>query len=67
MLAFKTLRSAGPSFQECQMSRKAIAGFVIVALAAVLIVGLRTVNRADAAAEDCYSGDQGPSTPVICG
>lgn len=46
--------------------RKATAAAVIVALSVLLIVALRTANRADAAGSDCYSGDQGPSTPTIC-
>jgi len=49
------------------MRTKAVASALIVVLAALLFVGLRSANRADAAADDCYSGDQGPSTPVVCG
>ena len=48
------------------MNKKAIAVVVIAGLTALLAYGLRTGNRADAAASDCYSGDQGSSTPTIC-
>jgi hypothetical protein len=48
------------------MNRKATAVVVIVGLSVLLFLGLRTANRADAAADDCYSGDQGPSTPTVC-
>jgi hypothetical protein len=48
------------------MNKKAIAVVAIVGLTALLAIGLRTGNRAAAAASDCYSGDQGPSTPTIC-
>jgi hypothetical protein len=49
------------------MKLKAITGMLIVAGAALLFIGLRSANRADAAAGDCYSSAQGPSTPTICG
>ena len=49
------------------MRTKAIAAAVIVSLGIVLAIGLRTVNRADAAGGNCYSAAQGPSTPTICG
>ena len=49
------------------MRIKAIAAAVIVVAGIVLAVGLRTVNRADAAGGNCYSAAQGPSTPTICG
>lgn len=48
------------------MRTKAAAFAVIVALAIALAVGLRTANRADAAAGNCYAGDQGPATPTVC-
>jgi hypothetical protein len=48
------------------MNRKALAiSVVIVAVVAAAAV-LRTSNRADAAAGDCYAADSGPSTPTIC-
>jgi hypothetical protein len=48
------------------MRLKAITGLVIVALSAAAFVAMRGENRAGAAAADCYSADQGPSTPTIC-
>jgi xanthine/uracil permease len=48
------------------MRTKVIAFGVIVGLALVLAMGLRMVNRADAARSDCFSDSQGPSTPTIC-
>ena len=48
------------------MSKKAIAFMMIAGLSVALIAALRMGNRADAAAGDCYSDTQGPSTPTIC-
>lgn len=48
------------------MRVKAIAVLLIVAVSAALFVGLRSSNRADAAAGDCYSDAAGPATPTIC-
>jgi hypothetical protein len=48
------------------MRTKAIAFAVIVGLATVVAIGLRTVDRADAAGGNCYSAAQGPSTPTVC-
>ena len=48
------------------MNRKTTAVVVIAGLSVLLFLGLRTSNRADAAAGDCYSDGQGPSTPTIC-
>jgi hypothetical protein len=48
------------------MSKKTIAVAVIVALAVALAAVLRTTNRADAAAGNCYSDAKGPSEPTIC-
>ena len=48
------------------MNTKAIAVVLIVALAIVVGMVLRTANRADAAAGNCYSEGQGPSEPTIC-
>jgi hypothetical protein len=48
------------------MRVKAIAFLVIVAASALLFVLMRSENRADAAGGNCYSADQGPSTPTIC-
>jgi hypothetical protein len=48
------------------MSRKAAAIVLIAGLSLALAWGLRTANRADASASDCYSDGQGPSTPTVC-
>jgi hypothetical protein len=48
------------------MRVKAIAFLVIVAASAALFVAMRGENRADAAAGNCYSSAQGPSTPTLC-
>jgi hypothetical protein len=48
------------------MRTKVIAIAAIVGLALALAAGLRTANRADAAAGNCFSDAQGPSTPTIC-
>jgi hypothetical protein len=49
------------------MRTKIIAFLVIVAASAGLFAVMRGENRADAAAGDCYSAAQGPSTPTVCG
>lgn len=48
------------------MRKKVVIITVIVGLALLLVAGLRTANRADAAASDCFSDSQGPTTPTIC-
>lgn len=48
------------------MSMKAIAVMVVVGLAVVLVITMRTSSRADAAAGDCYAATSGPATPTIC-
>jgi hypothetical protein len=48
------------------MQFKAIAFLVIVGLSLVLFVAMRKENRADAAAGNCYTSAQGPSSPTIC-
>jgi hypothetical protein len=48
------------------MRVKAIAFALIIGLAVALALGMRTGNRADAAGGNCYSDQQGPSTPTIC-
>jgi hypothetical protein len=47
------------------MNRKIISA-VVVAAALALAAWLRTDNRADAAAGNCYSETQGPNEPTIC-
>jgi hypothetical protein len=58
--------SQGIGFRIIAMNTKAIAVLLIIGLAFVLGVVLRTANRADAAAGDCYSEGPGPSEPTIC-
>ena len=48
------------------MRMKAIAFALIIGLAVVLALGLRSANRADAANGNCYSDQKGPATPTIC-
>jgi hypothetical protein len=48
------------------MKRKTIATVLTVGVAVLLVVALRTANRADAAAGDCFSDSAGPATPTIC-
>jgi hypothetical protein len=48
------------------MRTKAIAFLMIAAVSAALFVAIRSDNRADAAAGDCYSDATGPATPTIC-
>ena len=48
------------------MKMKTTAVVLIVGLSVLLVFAFRTANRADAAASDCYSDGQGPSTPTIC-
>jgi hypothetical protein len=48
------------------MRTKAVAVCLVIGLAVVLAVTLRSANRADAAGGNCYSETQGPTTPTIC-
>lgn len=48
------------------MGKKSIAVVLIIAIAVAMGVALRTTNRADAAAGNCYSDSQGPSKPTLC-
>ena len=50
----------------CSVNRKAIGFVVVVGLAVLLVVGVRTANRADAAKSDCFSDSDGPAAPTIC-
>lgn len=49
------------------MRTKIIAALVIVAASGAVFAIMHSESRADAAAGDCYSAAQGPSTPTICG
>jgi hypothetical protein len=48
------------------MRVRPITVLVIVALSAAAFVAVRSANRADAAAGNCYSEAAGPSSPTIC-
>jgi hypothetical protein len=48
------------------MNGRAIAILAVVGLAIILAFALRSTNRADAAAGNCYAATTGPSTPTIC-
>lgn len=46
--------------------KKSVVIVLVVAIAVAMGVALRSTNRADAAAGNCYSDSQGPNTPTIC-
>ena len=48
------------------MKTKTTAIVVIIAVALAAGYALRSSNRADAAAGNCYSDAKGPSEPTIC-
>jgi hypothetical protein len=48
------------------MKMKVTAVALIVGVALVLAVALRTANRSEAAAGKCYSHAKGPSEPTVC-
>jgi hypothetical protein len=48
------------------MSRKTTVLAAVLGLAIVLGVAMRSANRADAAAGNCYAESKGPSEPTIC-
>ena len=48
------------------MKMKVTAVALIVGVALALAVAMRTTNRADAAAGNCYSDAKGPSEPTVC-
>jgi hypothetical protein len=48
------------------MNVKATALVVILGIAIALAAMMRTTNRADAAAGNCYSDNKGPSEPTVC-
>lgn len=59
-------KSQGFGWRVALMNGRAIAIVVVVGLAIVLAFALRSTNRADAAAGNCYAATAGPSTPTIC-
>lgn len=48
------------------MPYKATAFVLIVGLSLVLVTAMRKENRAEAAAGNCYTSAQGPSSPTLC-
>jgi hypothetical protein len=48
------------------MNRKTTAIIVAIAVAVAAGVFMRSTNRADAAAGNCYSEAAGPSEPTVC-
>ena len=48
------------------LRRTGFAVVIVLALSAAAFVEFRKDNRADAAASNCYSDAQGPSTPTVC-
>jgi hypothetical protein len=48
------------------MNKKTAILAALVGLALVAGVALRSANRADAAAGNCYADTQGPSEPTVC-
>src|SRR4029078_4336214 len=48
------------------MRKKAFAVAVVAGLSIILFMAMRSENRADAAAGNCYASAQGPSAPTIC-
>jgi hypothetical protein len=48
------------------MDRKVTAVVLVIGLAMALAAALRTSNRADAAAGNCYSETKGPTEPTVC-
>ena len=48
------------------MGKRLFAIAVIAGLSVILFLALRSENRADAAAGNCYASPQGPSAPTIC-
>lgn len=48
------------------MSKKVTASVLIIVVAVALAVSMRTSNRADAAAGNCYADTAGPAEPTVC-
>ncbi|HWI88515.1 MAG TPA: hypothetical protein VNS11_04665 [Sphingomicrobium sp.] len=48
------------------MSKKVTASVLIIVVAIALALWMRTSNRADAAAGNCYADTAGPSEPTVC-
>ena len=48
------------------MRIKALAVIIVLVVSVGVFLQMRKDNRADAAASNCYSESQGPSTPTVC-
>lgn len=48
------------------MRIKALAVIIVLVVSFGVFLQMRKDNRADAAASNCYSESQGPSTPTVC-
>jgi hypothetical protein len=48
------------------MKMKVTAIALVIGVALALAVAMRSTNRADAAAGNCYSDAKGPSEPTVC-
>lgn len=48
------------------MRVKMLAVALVLAVSAAVFVQMHKDNRAEAAASNCYSDAQGPSTPTVC-
>ena len=48
------------------MSKKVTASVLIIVVAIALALWMRTSNRADAAAGNCYADTAGPAEPTVC-
>jgi hypothetical protein len=49
------------------MKMKGLAAAVIVGAAVLLVMGLKSGHRADAADASCFAEGPGPSEPTVCG
>lgn len=48
------------------MTKKTTVLAIVVALSVAVGVAMRSTNRADAAAGNCYADTSGPSEPTVC-
>jgi len=48
------------------MGKRFFAIAIVASLSVMMFMAVRSENRADAAAGNCYASAQGPSAPTIC-
>jgi hypothetical protein len=48
------------------MKMKTTAIVLVLGIAIAVAAAMRTTNRADAAAGNCYADTKGPSEPTVC-